>query len=194
MTEPATRPQRSDALRNRDAILDAALERFSIDPKASMSDIAKAAGVGRVTVYGHFASREELLEAVLIRTIDRSETELAAVDLTGDPIIALGRLVRRSWRIVDSFHRLLGVAEEALSNERILAHHAEPMVRVQALIERGQREGVVRRDLDSGWLTTCFTALLHAAAGELRAGRLAEADADRVVAATVISLLTAREG
>jgi len=194
MTEPATRPQRSDALRNRDAILDAALERFSIDPKASMSDIAKAAGVGRVTVYGHFASREELLEAVLIRTIDRSETELAAVDLTGDPIIALDRLVRRSWRIVDSFHRLLGVAEEALSNERILAHHAEPMVRVQALIERGQREGVVRRDLDSGWLTTCFTALLHAAAGELRAGRLAEADADRVVAATVISLLTAREG
>ena len=192
MTEPVIRPQRSDALRNRDAILDAALERFTIDPKASMSDIARAAGVGRVTVYGHFASREDLLEAVLIRTIDRSEAELAAVDLTGDPIVALDRLVRRSWRIVDSFHRLLGVAEESLSNERILAHHAEPMARVQALIERGQREGVVRRDLDSGWLTTCFTALLHAAAGELRGGRLAELDADRVVAASVISLLTAR--
>jgi AcrR family transcriptional regulator len=192
VTEPVIRPQRSDALRNRDAILDAALERFTIDPKASMSDIARAAGVGRVTVYGHFASREDLLEAVLIRTIDRSEAELAAVDLTGDPIVALDRLVRRSWRIVDSFHRLLGVAEESLSNERILAHHAEPMARVQALIERGQREGVVRRDLDSGWLTTCFTALLHAAAGELRGGRLAELDADRVVAASVISLLTAR--
>lgn len=192
MTEPVTRPQRSDALRNRDAILDAALELFTIDPKASMSDIAKAAGVGRVTVYGHFASREELLEAVLVRTIDRSEAELAAVDLTGDPIVALERLVHRSWRIVDSFHRLLGVAEDALSNERILAHHAEPMARVRSLIERGQREGVVRRDLDSGWLTTCFTALLHAAAGELRAGRLTEADADRVVATTVVSLLAAR--
>lgn len=192
MTEPVTRPQRSDALRNRDAILDAALELFTIDPKASMSDIAKAAGVGRVTVYGHFASREELLEAVLVRTIDRSEAELAAVDLTGDPIVALERLVHRSWRIVDSFHRLLGVAEDALSNERILAHHTEPMARVRSLIERGQREGVVRRDLDSGWLTTCFTSLLHAAAGELRAGRLIEADADRVVATTVVSLLAAR--
>ena len=191
MTETAPRSQRSDAIRNRDAILDAALERLTVDPRASMSDIAKAAGLGRVTVYGHFASREELLEAVLIRTIDRSEAELATVDLTGDPIAALERLVHRSWRIVDSFHRLLGVAEEALSNERILAHHTEPMARVQALIERGQREGVVRRDLDSGWLTTCFTALLHAAAGELREGRLTEADADRIVAATVVSLLAA---
>jgi len=191
MTASPSRPPRSDALRNRDAILEAAVDRFAQDPHANMSDIARAAGVGRVTVYGHFASREALLEATLLRAIDRSEAELASIDLSGDPIAALDRLVRRSWRIVDAFHRLLGVAEETLSNERILAHHAEPMARVRALIERGQREGAMRRDLDAAWLTSCFTALLHAAAGELRAGRLAEADADRIVAATVISLLTA---
>lgn len=188
----STRSTRSDALRNRDAILDAAVACLSEDPGASMADIAKAAGVVRVTVYGHFASREELIEAVLIRTIERSEAELAAVDLGGDAVAALDRLVRRSWRIVDTFHRLIGAAEDALSNERIMAHHAEPMARVQALIERGQREGSMRRDLGAEWLTSCFTALLHAAAAELRAGRLAEDDADRVVAATVVSLVSAR--
>jgi AcrR family transcriptional regulator len=187
-----TRALRSDAVRNRDAILDAALERLAEDPGASMAEIAKAAGVGRVTVYGHFSSREQLLESVLIRTIDRSEAELAGLDLEGDPVAALDRLVRRSWRIVDTFHRLLGAAEESLSNDRILAHHAEPMARVRALIERGQRAGVMRRDLSAEWLTSCYTALLHAAAGELRAGRLAEADADRVVATTVVSLVTGR--
>ncbi len=190
----SSRSTRRDALRNRDAILDAAARCLSDDPGASMSDIAKAAGVVRVTVYGHFASREELVEAVLIRTIDRSEAELAELDLEGDPVAALDRLVRRSWRIVDTFHRLLGAAEEALSNERIMAHHAEPMARVQALIERGQREGSMRRDLSAEWLTTCFSALLHSAAAELRAGRLAEADADRVVATTVVSLLTPPAG
>lgn len=187
-----TRSTRSDALRNRDAILDAAVECLSDDPGASMADIAKAAGVVRVTVYGHFPSREQLLEAVLVRTIDRSEAELAELDLDGDPVAALDRLVRRSWRIVDTFHRLLGAAEETLSNERIMAHHAEPMARVQALIERGQHEGSMRRDLGAEWLTSCFSALLHTAAAELRAGRLAEADADRIVATTVVSLLTAR--
>ncbi|HZW40727.1 MAG TPA: TetR/AcrR family transcriptional regulator [Agromyces sp.] len=187
-----TRATRSDAVRNRDAILDAALERLTADPSASMGDIAKAAGVGRVTVYGHFSSREQLLEAVLIRTIEHSEAELAGIDLEGDPVAALERLVRTSWRIVDRFHRLLGVAEESLSNDRILAHHAQPMARVQTLIERGQRAGAMRRDLSAEWLTTCFHSLLHAAAGELRTGRLAEADADRVVAATVVSLVTGR--
>ncbi|WP_448811462.1 TetR/AcrR family transcriptional regulator [Agromyces bauzanensis] len=188
----STRSTRSDALRNRDAILDAAVQCLSDDPGASMADIAKAAGLVRVTVYGHFSSREELVAAVLIRTIDRSEAELAEIDLGGDPVAALDRLVRRSWRIVDTFHRLIGAAEEALSNERIMAHHAEPMARVQALIERGQREGSMRCDLGAEWLTSCFTALLHTAAAELRAGRLAEADADRVVASTVVSLVTAR--
>jgi TetR/AcrR family transcriptional repressor of mexCD-oprJ operon len=187
-----TRALRSDAVRNRDAILDAALERLADDPSASMAEIARAAGVGRVTVYGHFSSREQLLESVLVRTIERSEAELAGVDLGGDPVAALDRLVRRSWRIVDTFHRLLGAAEESLSNERILAHHAEPMARVRALIERGQHAGAMRRDLSGEWLTSCYTALLHAAAGELRAGRLAEADADRIVATTVVSLVTGR--
>lgn len=186
------RSTRSDALRNRDAILDAAAGCLSEDPGASMADIAKATGLTRATVYSHFASREQLLEAVLVRTIDRSEAELAEIDLEGDAVAALDRLVRGSWRIVDTFHRLLGAAEEALSNERIMAHHTEPMARVQALIERGQREGSMRRDLSGEWLTSCFTALLHAAAAELRAGRLAEAEADRVVAATVVSLVTAR--
>jgi len=190
MTTP--RAPRSDARRNRDAILDAAIECLSRDPNASMADIAKAAGVGRVTVYGHFSSREVLLESVLIRTIERSETELAGIDLDGDPVAALERLVRRSWRIVDTFHRLLGAAEETLSNDRILAHHAEPMARVQALIERGQRDGVMRRDLSAEWLSACFTAVLHAAAGELRGGRLTEVEADRAVIATVIALVDVR--
>jgi AcrR family transcriptional regulator len=189
VSETTVRAPRRDSIRNREAILDAAVECFTENPHASMTDVAKTAGVGRVTVYGHFAARDELLESVLVRTIDQSEAELASVDISGNALAAVERLVRRSWRIVDRFHRLLGAAEQALSNERILAHHAQPMARFESLIARGQREGVVRTDLDAAWLSSCVTALLHTAAGELRAGRLAEADADRVVATTVVALL-----
>jgi AcrR family transcriptional regulator len=185
----STRAPRSDGTRNRDAVLDAAVRLLSDDSRASMADIAAAAGISRVTMYGHFSSRQELIEAVLVRTIDRSEAELAAVDLDGDALDALERLVKRSWRIVDTFHRLLGVAEEALTNERVMAHHTEPMARIGGLIERGQRDGTIRGDLDVAWLTTCFTAILHAAAGEVRAGRLDELDADRVVTASILSLM-----
>jgi TetR/AcrR family transcriptional repressor of mexCD-oprJ operon len=192
MTTTATRGPRSDAARNRDAILDAAIDLLGDDPRATLADIAVRAGIGRVTLYGHFSSREELIEAALIRTIDRAESELAELDLSGDPMKALERLVARSWRIVDTFHQLLGVAENALSNDRIREHHAEPLARVAHLVERGQAAGVMRTDLDAAWLTSCFSAILHNAAAELRAGRLSESEADRVATATVLSLMEPR--
>ena len=51
------RPKRSDALRNIEAILEAATTCLARDPDASVNSIAQAAGVGRVTLYGHFESR-----------------------------------------------------------------------------------------------------------------------------------------
>ncbi|MEV4182991.1 helix-turn-helix domain-containing protein [Streptosporangium canum] len=47
-------------------IVSAARECLSGDPNASVDDIAKAAGVGRMTLYGHFGTRAELVEAALV--------------------------------------------------------------------------------------------------------------------------------
>jgi TetR/AcrR family transcriptional repressor of mexCD-oprJ operon len=188
MSSP-TRALRADAARNRDAILDAALHSLGTNPHASMTDIAAAAGVGRVTVYGHFSSRDDLLEALIIRTIQRAEAEFSALDLSGPPVDALELLLRRSWRIVDSIHGLLAAAEEAFSNDRLLEHHQQPQARIEELLKRGQADGTFRSDLDAAWLTSCITAIVHTAAGELRKGRLAETGADRVVTATVMSLV-----
>ncbi|MFC5501323.1 TetR/AcrR family transcriptional regulator [Lysinimonas soli] len=181
---------RGDAARNRDAILDAALEGLADDPRTSMTDIAARAGLGRVTLYGHFSSRDELIEAAMIRTIERSEAELATADLSGDPVEALKRLVDRSWRIVHNFHVLLGVAETALSNDQIREHHGKPLTRVQQLIERGQSEGRMRPDVTAEWLTACVMAILHEAAAQVRAGRMTDADAAHAASVAVIAIVS----
>jgi len=155
-----------------------------------MTDIAAQAGLGRVTLYGHFSSRQELIEAALVRTITRSEAELSRVDLSGDPVEALKRLVDHSWRIVHDFHLLLGVAESALSNDQIRAHHGKPLARVQDLIERGQKENRMRRDVTAEWLTACMMAILHEAAAQVRAGRMTDAEAAHAASAAVIAVVT----
>src|SRR5580704_8824410 len=59
------RKPRSDAQRNRERILDVAKEAFTRSgADASLDEIAKEAGVGPGTLYRHFPSRPELLEAV----------------------------------------------------------------------------------------------------------------------------------
>ena len=56
---------RSDALRNRQRVLDAAIEAYAHDgPRFGMHDVARRAQVGVGTVYRHFADRDELVDAI----------------------------------------------------------------------------------------------------------------------------------
>ncbi len=61
-----------------------------------MNDVATAAGVGRATVYGHFTSRAELVDAALSDVLRRGNDVLAALDLDGDVVTAFASLVSAS--------------------------------------------------------------------------------------------------
>src|SRR6202789_963773 len=76
-SQAAKRKPRTDALRNRERILEVAKGAFTRHGAAtSLDDIAKQAGVGAGTLYRHFPTRDALIEAVY-----RSEVEkLAAAE------------------------------------------------------------------------------------------------------------------
>lgn len=168
----------------------AAVACLAENPRASMAEIAQAAGVGRVTLYGHFSSRRELVESIVESTMREADEQLAPLKLDGDPHAALDLLITSSWRIVDRFHALIGAAEQELGIDRIRDHHDQTMLRVRRLIERGQAEGSFRTDQSSEWIAACFFAILHGASAEIRAGRLREADASSVLTSTIRSLVS----
>lgn len=188
------RALRSDSIRNREAILDAAAACLVADPASSLADIARSAGVGRVTLYGHFSSRTELLTALVHHTMTRVERELTAVDLGGDPWTALDALVTSSWRLLYDLNALLGAVERDLPPEVLHGSHGAPRARVEALLARGRAEGAFRDDQPVGWQTACYFAILHGAASEIRAGHLTEADATRLLPQTLRALLRVAPG
>ena len=183
----ARRAQRADARRNAAAILDAATDCLARDPEMSIADIAAAAGVGRITLYGHFKSRAELVDAVLVRIIEHADTILDATDIGGDPAGALTRLVAASWRIVRQFSNILVAAQRELPAERIRGVHDPILRRVQALISRGQQAGTFRTDLPGHWLTTTTFSLMHAAAEDAATGRIKADDAARLITSTLLA-------
>lgn len=73
MATNGTRAPRADAERNRTRILDHAAQLIATDPDASMVQIAEASGVGRATLYRHFASREEVVDALRDRAFGRAQ-------------------------------------------------------------------------------------------------------------------------
>lgn len=183
--------RRADAERNIAAILDAGLACFSRSADATVAEIARAAGVGRVTLYGHFPSREALVDAVFAHALDRSNAALDTVDIDSGPAPeALSRLIRSSWRIVDQHRGGLAAAQRHLGPARIRQHHDQAMSRVERLIARGQDEGDFRTDLPRPWLLATFSSVLHGAAEEVDAGRLDPAQAPDVLVATLLGAFT----
>ena len=182
--------KRADAQRNIAAILDAATDCLSRDPAASTSEIAKAAGVGRVTLYGHFPSRAELVDAVFVHAIEGGEETLGQVDLTGDPRAALTRLIESSWHLVDRNRSLLIAAQDALPPGRVRELHADPMARVVRLMERGRSEGVFRTDLPTSWLVSVMHNVMHGAADEINGGRITPDKAAGYITATLLAAYT----
>ena len=183
----ARRAQRADARRNVAAILGAATDCLARDPETSIADIAAAAGVGRITLYGHFKTRAELIDAVLIRIIEHADTILEATDIGGDAADGLSRLVAASWRIVRQFSNILLAAQRELPAERIRGVHDQILRRVQALIRRGQHDGTFRTDRPEHWLTTTTSSLMHAAAEDAATGRLNADDAARLITSTLLA-------
>ncbi|WP_413805564.1 TetR/AcrR family transcriptional regulator [Streptomyces sp. OE57] len=187
-TDRAEPRRRADAERSITAIVTAGLDCFRQDPGVSMTAVAKAAKVSRVTLYAHFPSREALLDAVLAHSLDQADAALQAQHLDEGPADeAFSRLVRSCWRILDRHAFLLTASEGVITPARRRKHHEKVLARVERLVARGQEEGVFRTDLPLSWLVTTFYSLLHSAAAEVEGRRLKAASAPDVLDRTLSS-------
>ncbi|UNX53495.1 TetR/AcrR family transcriptional regulator [Georgenia sp. TF02-10] len=185
------RAKRADARRNIEAIIDAATRLLAVDPDASINEIAKAADVGRVTLYGHFDSRATLVRAVVDRAIARTDEALGQLDLDGDPREVLGRLLEATWHLTHRFGAVVVAASQALPPEQMRRAHDEPAARVRALLERGREAGELRADVPIDWQISVIQAILHGASAAVHRGEITADDAPSLVRDTVLAALAA---
>ncbi|HET8925338.1 MAG TPA: TetR/AcrR family transcriptional regulator [Candidatus Acidoferrum sp.] len=150
-TTLARRKPRTDALRNRDLILEVAKKAFTRSgANASLDDIAKEAGVGPGTLYRHFPARDALLEAVYRTEVEKLAGAERKFAEAMPPLEAL-----RAWMLlfVDYIATkkiiapALNAAVGRLSNV-IEASYAPIHEAIRGLVKRGIKSGDIRRDLD----------------------------------------------
>jgi AcrR family transcriptional regulator len=185
------RRRRADAEQNIARIVKAARSGLGANPALATDDIARAAGVGRMTLYGHFRTRADLVEAALVDALKAGEETLSALDLTGDARQAMIRLLESSWSLVAESSALLTAAQGVLPASQLRELHTTPAQRMEALIRRGKGEGAFRASMPIDWLVSLVQYILHGAAEEVRAGRVEESEAADLVQKSVLSVLDA---
>jgi len=172
-------------------VLEAGLALLGQDPTLSMQEVAEASGLGRTTIYRHFADREELLDAVLGQSIERTTRRVAAVPIEGrDP----AEVIRDLAAIVldDCFAYGPLIANRSSTSRAIQASRDPSRSLIRRFIEDAAERGDVRRDLPPRWLHITFQAICLQALDEVRAGRLSEPDAHVLVGESLVDILTDR--
>ena len=146
-----TRRKRTDARRNRAAIVDVAERMFAergVD--VSMDSIAKSAGVGAGTLYRHFPSREFLIAAVLEAHGPNLAEEAKAIELAGvEPDDALGRWVAALGEWMRAYDGLPEPVRAALSDgdSPLLATCQQLVDITERFLQAAQRSGSARPDV-----------------------------------------------
>ena len=185
-----SRKRRADAERSVAAILDAALEALASDPDSSMSEIARRAGVVRATIYVHFPTRTDLLDAVMEHAVAQvAEATRGAEPQRGEPVEALERVLRATWRQLAQFQGLLALNTARLSPEELRRRHLPVLDQLEPLIVRGQEAGVFRSDLPVAWHLAVIRAIVHTASHESRGGRIPESDAEAAMLTTALNAI-----
>ena len=133
-------PSRADV--NRRRILDVALAELLRDPDASMDQIARAAGVVRRTVYGHFPSREALVGTLT----DEAVAAVAAAHAAGregvaDPVESLARSTLAVWEIADRYRLLVALAQRSVTLQGIRERLTPVREDCAEILRRGLEQG-----------------------------------------------------
>lgn len=141
------RPARSDRVRNRAALLDAARTLLRLDPEASIDAIAAAAGLSRRALYGHFPSRDALV-AELATDGARRVAAAAAVASDPDPVVDIALVGRAVWDDVESIRVMTSAVLRGPLRETVLSDPLAPLhARLADDVARAAAAGTARDDL-----------------------------------------------
>lgn len=181
------RAPRVDAQRNREAVIDAALEVLSRNPNASMQTIAERSGVGRTTVYRHFPTRLDLVRALFERVVEEAQAVTSRVI---DPDAPAGTVLRALAPAIvgiglrfQYLHGMRQLGDEVLTESRL---NPDDPVRLYlaAAIERGE----IRPELPLQWILTMISATTTATLYEVNSGRLDADEATAILADTLVRM------
>lgn len=177
---------RADA--NRRRILDVALAELLRDPDASMDQIARAAGVVRRTVYGHFPNRDALIGTLVDGAVEAvAAAHAAGREGAGDPAQALAGSVLAVWEVADRYRILVSLAQRSVTMQGIRERLAPVREASVALLREGLDRGVFSSPLPAPALAYVHEQLLFALMEAVNDGLLPPEQAGRSAAVTALT-------
>jgi AcrR family transcriptional regulator len=167
-------PRRSDAVANRERLLEVAREALRESPDASLNSIAKRAGVGAGTLYRHFPNRESLVFAVYQDDVEKVSAEAPSLLAKHPPVDALRIWFESLSKAIRTKHGLGEALNSPEAEKAIAASYAPVTAAIGELLAAGESAGELKPGLDPGDILLLMSFLWRTAddkAGRAQAAR-----------------------
>jgi AcrR family transcriptional regulator len=175
-TKPAApRELRADARRNREAVLAAAKELFAEQGlDAQMPEIARAAKVGVGTVYRHFPTKDDLIEALVDERFERiaARGTQAIEEAKEDPWKAFRDYMHFSVGLQANDRALSQVMSSRPDLMRSYAEGSGTLELSEKLLTMAQKSGELRKDAEVEDIPMIICGLGHVTSAAV-SGRMA---------------------
>jgi AcrR family transcriptional regulator len=180
---------RSDALRNRDAVLTAAIGLLAERPDASMQDIAASSGVGRTTVYRHFPTRDDLLRAIVLLLGEEARSATATIAAEEPDATAVCRRLGVEIVAIGDRYRFLEAHRDLV--EELLHGPDDGSDALWDWVHAAHARGELDQSAPPAWQYRAVRGLAIAAGEEVAAGRLDTETAGRLLGETLVRAFVA---
>lgn len=174
--------RRADAVHNRRAILDAVGRLLLEQGTFSMSELARAAGVTRPTLYRHFKDRDAVLDAV---AGDLGPLIVARMLETFEGLPLGEALDRLAADVVEVGHQYRHVLDDGHRQLHELARLVVPGEPIRRVLEERRDAGEMPAGIDPDWVARAVRALCITAIEDARHPDLVRADLARSLRALV---------
>jgi len=158
------RKPRTDAVRNRERVLEAANMVFGAGgPDASLEAVARTAGVGIGTLYRHFPTREALFEAVYRREVQQLADLAEQLKDKPEPLDALRQWMRSNVKFVATKKGMSeALALAAYRNSELFSYSHERLTRaIGSLLDRAIAAGEIRSDIGAEDLLRALVGMCY---------------------------------
>ncbi|WP_085371363.1 TetR/AcrR family transcriptional regulator [Leifsonia sp. NCR5] len=180
MPSSTTRAPRRDAAANREAIIAAAAAALNEDIDASLETIAARAGLSRRAIYGHFATRDDLLVDVFTRGAARLAALLDPVSHP-DARVEIALFGATLWAEVEHVRVSAALAVRGPHRKIVGAALDPARERLRDTVRRGMAAEQLRADLDLETVTRLIENAAVSVLDEAMRAKLTNGEGHRLV-------------
>lgn len=144
-----------------EAILNAAMNLLPENPRAGMSEIALAAGVGRATLYRHYETRVDLIKALAVQCMEETDLALLPIaHLRGRA--AIEAIFELLMPLANRFRFLTALWSQIEDDEELAEIESQMSKDMIQLIKQAKQDGEINPEHPDTWLAAFFESTFTA--------------------------------